>query len=28
VFPAFHFMSVFGFAFAVWLMSRHTGGKG
>ena len=27
VFPAFHFMSVFGFAFAVWLMSRHTGGK-
>jgi hypothetical protein len=26
--PAFHFMSVFGFAFAVWLMSRHTGGKG
>ncbi len=27
VFPAFHFMSVFGFAFAVWLMSRNTGGK-
>lgn len=27
VYPAFHFMSVFGFAFAVWLMSRQTGAQ-